>query len=254
MIKGKKKVSTSRAKVELDELPISPPTATRPQPNRQMILLGILGICFVVGCGAYAVQAMRGQEPVVPVVESAATQEDDSLATLIKHVASIASVPETEEPAVATVTDLEAFKKQNPVLYRDVQVGDRLFVWANKLVVYSEAQDRVTLVVPVNPPTSSEQPSTKEVESATIEVRNGTLTAGVGRTAANLLKEKGLNVTVVGDAKDKTLTKSIVYNASGKSLPSTIQQIADLLKADIVTSLDKETGIKADILVVIGQE
>ena len=253
MIKGKKKVSTSRSKVELDELPISSPTVTRAQPNRQMILLGILGICFVIGCGAYAVQAMRGERPATPVAEVVATEED-SLASLIKHVASIASVPETEEPAVATVTDLEAFKKQNPVLYRDVQEGDRLFVWANKLVVYSEAQDRVTLVVPVNPPAPANQPTDTAVESATIEVRNGTLTAGLGRTAANLLKEKGLNVSVIGDAKEKTFTKSVVYNVSGKSLPNTIQQIADLLKADIVTSLDKETGIKADIVVVIGQE
>jgi hypothetical protein len=251
MIKGKKKAVTTRSKVEGGELPISPVFTKPAQSNHRLWILGVVGICLVVGCGAYVVRAMRAQ-PVTPAMQEA-PKEEDSLATLIKHVASIASVPETEEPAVATVTDLEAFKKQNPVLYRDVQVGDRLFVWANKLVVYSEAQDRVTLVVPVNPP-APEQPAASQTEVATVEVRNGTLTGGLGRAAANLLKEKGLNVTVIGDAKEKTFVKSVVYNASGKSLPNTIQQIAELLKADVVNSLDKETGIKADIVVVIGQE
>ena len=72
------------------------------------------------------------------------------IASLVAAVKKHISVVANETPKVATVRDLRVLKAENPAFYQDAQVGDRVLFWSDKTVLYSVADDRILVVLPVN--------------------------------------------------------------------------------------------------------
>ncbi|MHB8830741.1 MAG: LytR C-terminal domain-containing protein [Patescibacteria group bacterium] len=200
------------------------------------------------------------------------SMEKSDVVALINRVASLILVKSDEEPTVATVQDADALRKSSPIFYKDAQNGDRLLVWSDKAVLYSTKLDKLLAVMPM--PAAQETSnfgqatstasnikavpaeSTIKAENATIEVRNGTTTAGKAKTMSSLLKAQGLNVLTIGDAKIKTYPKTIIVKASSNAaaMPATLAALQQATNAEIVDLPAGEVASKADFLVIVGKD
>lgn len=202
--------------------------------------------------------------PNIPGAKDEAVARD--VGSLIQKVARHIVIKDGETPSVATVQDADALRSQNPIFYKDAQNGDRVLVWSDKVVLYSVDRDILLAVLPISIPvpppsaptatstTSGDQAATTTVETATIEVRNGSGTTGRGRTLATQLKNEGYTVLPATDANRKDYEKTVMYIASDKPLSQTLNALVKLLNAEVVTSLPDEKNLKGDIVIVVGAD
>ncbi len=203
-------------------------------------------------------------------------KSDASTEALVAKVARHIIVKTDEKPTVATVQDPEALKKNNQYFYEYAQAGDRLLVWSDKAVLYSESQDRILAVLPIqllSAIASGEQPQPKpepatenaqatstatettKSEPVTIEIRNGTLTPGLAGKLAEKLKAAGIETVLrPRDASKKDYAKTSISRVSDKSMDSVIQAILGVVNAEIIDLPSWESGVKGDILIIIGDD
>ncbi len=178
---------------------------------------------------------------------------------LIEKVSKHISVNTVEEPTVATIQDADFLRAQNPSFYKEAQNDDRVLVWSDKAVLYSTAKDQLLYVLPtlsegtIKASTATSSSSNNE-ESATIEVRNGTRTAGLARIMSEKVKESGLIVIQLGDAKLKNYNSSIIVKKDDKDFPKTLELLRSLISAKIETLPAGEKPSTADILLIVGSD
>ncbi len=90
-------------------------------------------------------------------------------------------------------------------------------------------------------------------EQANIEVLNGSNTPGTAQTEANLLTEKGLNVTVVGNAPGGAYADIEVYMVA-KDKPATKARLEDLYKVTVKTTKPPvSVSAETDFVVIFGK-
>lgn len=211
--------------------------------------------------------AGRGAAGQQDQVQAGKPMEKSDIAALISRVSQLITVKPGEEPTVATVQDSEMLKTSNPVFYKDVENGDRLLVWSDKAVLYSVKQDRLLSVMPIvgeQPAagTATGTPAVNDVNSSTstdgvvekvsLEIRNGTKTAGLARSASESLKAKGYTVYGIGDAVGKEYSKTMIIKTSDNPSSATIASLQSLLQAEVVELPTGEVPGKSDILIIIG--
>ncbi|MCL5407027.1 MAG: LCP family protein [Patescibacteria group bacterium] len=93
--------------------------------------------------------------------------------------------------------------------------------------------------------------SSSDINSAKVEILNGTSRSGTASTVSQYLKSYGYNVTKIDTARNK-VSKTIVYDYSGGKYHVLAQAIADQLKASLDT---KEGSIpNIDIQVIVGED
>lgn len=185
---------------------------------------------------------------------------------LTLRVASHLVVNTDEEPTVATIQDPESLQATNPVFYKNAHAGDRLLVWSDQAVIYSEAEDRIIAVLPIGftPLVGSTEPPEKESATSTtaipqelakIEVRNGTRRVGLAKEAATMLTSSGFEVLRARDAGKKAYPKTLIVDISKKD--SNSQVIQDLLikiNAEISDLPASEVNVQGDIMIIIGED
>lgn len=197
-----------------------------------------------------------------PVQKQEAAPET-ATSPLVEKVAKHILVNMNEEPTVATVQDPDALRLTNPEFYKDAVVGDRLLIWSDKAVLYSEAKDQIVAVLPVTftpppaeTPTSTTAQEPERLDIASIEVRNGTRTAGLGKDLADTLTAEGFKVSKTRDAVVKGYTRTEIFiNTVSTSTEYLVPEIQGAFgdKFVYVTST-RETGITGDILIVVGTD
>lgn len=178
---------------------------------------------------------------------------------VIKRVRELVVTNEQELPAVATIEDVSVLRPQNPVLYRDAQNGDRVLLWQDLIVVFSASRQRVLAAMPIiggGAPTASapaEQPQNTPVpETPTIEVRNGTPTAGLARVLSDQLKAMGFTMLAPTDAQNKGYVKTKIWVSSDKPFPETLKRLLEVTGGEVVNTLPAEGSTQADILIIVG--
>lgn len=233
---------------------ITPKEEPRPFPFVALwMVVGLVLVAVVLSWGKWGGR-MR-EAPATPQETS-----EVELGNIVDRVASHILINRDEEPTIATVQDPEALRLKDPVFYKDADVGDRLLIWSDKAVLYSEADDVILSVMPVTftPPadqaTSTNAEMRQGIDSIAIEVRNGTRTPGVGKTMGDELTAKGWEVLKPRDAIVKGYEKTIVavknVNASTTKF---VQMLANDIDAEIVDNFPSaETGVNGDILVIVG--
>jgi hypothetical protein len=88
-------------------------------------------------------------------------------------------------------------------------------------------------------------------EAAAVTVKNGTLTVGLARSAAEFLQGQGVPVTAYGNADRSDYTESLVIVYTSKNFTAeTITRLLGLPPTAIVQNPDPQAG--TDILVVLG--
>lgn len=163
-----------------------------------------------------------------------------------------------EEPLVATVTDVEKLKAEQP-FYRNAKNGDKVFIWKDKALIYRLEEDKIIdfgIIVSKNPEQTNEQ----QIASTTIVVLNGSGTANVANQARQQIESsesiaKLINAVETQNAQNSTYTKSIVVDVSGKNA-NLVAQIAKTVGATVETELPAgETAPEnADVVVIIGRD
>lgn len=263
------RVAKSKPSIVEDILPPSVP----PQPQRGSArfspLAAALIVIVLVTAGILGAKQLwfsapeKASVPQPPEAQTAATPED--VRALIAKVAKHISVKAEEDPTVATIQDIEILKRQNPAFYAEAQNGDRLLIWSDKAVLYSSTRDLILSVLPISLPSSAvgqqagqststaAAPETPPTEQATVEVRNGTGTAGMAKALNGKLAELGLKTLTPTDAKKKDYAKTVIVKLTDKALPQSLQAIQTAAGESEVGELPAgELASQADFLVIVG--
>lgn len=238
-----------------------------------LIIIILTAVALMINQKLKAGQTPKNNQPAVAEQGNEVKKPLDKsdISSLIARVASLIIVNPNEEPTIATVQDAEALRKSNPAFYKDAQNGDRLLVWSDKAVLYSPELDKLLAVMPIlggqagitgqsATSTQSNLQATSTAsdiasEKAVVEVRNGTTTPGLAKTAADLVKAKGIKVTLIGDAKSKGFAKSIIYKMSDKPLPLTLAALQAVIRAEVKQPTAEEAkGYKGDFVVIVGSD
>jgi len=90
-------------------------------------------------------------------------------------------------------------------------------------------------------------------ESASIELLNGTYTAGLVTTVGESMKAAGYNIVKSGNADNKNYTKTIIFDYSGGKKPETLKALEKKFGVT-VTSQTPPQGNTIDFKIIIGRD
>ena len=96
-----------------------------------LIVLAVLCIGVVIG----------GWQLTRNYLELKAYKDDRDVALLQEKLSKHFLLPE-EEPLIATVTDVERLKQEQP-FYQKAQNGDKVFIWKDKALIYRDSEDKI---------------------------------------------------------------------------------------------------------------
>lgn len=195
-------------------------------------------------------------------------EQDDNIIDKVKrHII----VNENEAPYVATISNIDLVRARNPIFYKDASQGDKVLIWSDKAVVYSESLDKLVAVTTALPPTFAGTTSTQELisdmeegdeepeeaesdelEEVSIEIRNGSRVPGAASKLRTQLTKEELNIVRIGDAANSYEGTRIIDLTEGKAI-SSIQKIVEATEGTVSVEMpegEPETG--SDILIIIG--
>jgi hypothetical protein len=90
-------------------------------------------------------------------------------------------------------------------------------------------------------------------EAATVEVQNGTATAGLAASAADFLRGQGVNVTTVGNADRFDYASTVIIDYTGK--PYTAKWLADTFHVSPSSILaGNNPNSDVDVRVILGAD
>ncbi len=201
------------------------------------------------------------------------TTTSNSTEELVRKVGRHILIDTHASPTIATVQDPTVLRQQNPIFYQDAEAGDRLLIWPDKAILYSERKDQLLSILPILQTNSSTVSTVStntsttpldnatdnaEFEHGTIEIRNGTRTRGLaGKLSAALLSTNSFPFHVI-DARDalrKNYQKTLLIQRTDQPLPQTIQKLQDILQAEVTsTTPSVEAGVKGNVLIIIGAD
>lgn len=217
--------------------------------SRTPVVIAILATMLV--CAAYLWIA----QPVPPAslsVERSNTEAPSG--DVVARVSRFIVTNPSEEPQVFAVSDPSAFAWSQPGIGQ-VQTGDKVLIWSDKMVVYSPTLDKIVAVVPTSVDSAPSPQAAKEAPleaSATVEVRNGSGVAGAAARLKKTLTDAGLTVSGVGDAATRP-SGTVVVDLSGGTVPNALAasiKAADGFSGELPAG---EPTSKASILIIIGR-
>ena len=107
--------------------------------------------------------------------------------------------------------------------------------------------------VPTLVPVPTEDRERLAAEGATIEVLNGTLTAGLAQRTATELRNKGYLVARFGNADRADYAQTVLIDFSGKNY--TLETLARLLQVDPANIYHRtDPSVAVDIRLILGQD
>jgi len=176
---------------------------------------------------------------------------------LISEVGNLLVLPASEQPTIATVSDVTKLADQP--FFVNAKNGDKVLIYtqSKKAILYRESINKIIEVAPVNIGSSATNSpaATATPAAVSVSIYNGTTTSGLASTAQNKLTAAMSNATVVGtkDAKN-SYTKTVVVDLSGNQ-GQAATQIANLLGATVATAVpDGEVKPSSDILIILGSD
>lgn len=107
-----------------------------------LILVLVVG---AVGGTAYLIK----QRPDILGL-STANQAEAEAARILREIGALMTLPEGENPTIATVTDVEKLKEQQ--FFRNAQNGDKVLIYPNsrRVILYRSSEKRIIEVGAVN--------------------------------------------------------------------------------------------------------
>ncbi|MEK7571435.1 MAG: LytR C-terminal domain-containing protein [Patescibacteria group bacterium] len=217
-----------------------------------LVIIILVGIAAASSFMFYQAQQKVVELSTIKGQQMLAQKEVDTLLTEVKkHMV----LPEKEKPTIATVTDVNALKKNQP-FFENAQNGDKVIVYvqARKAIIYSPNKDIIVNVGSVAVDGNQQVAGATTENPITVEVRNGTPTSGLGQKVATALKEAGATIQRVADAGNKDYKTTIVVDTENSDDKDLVNAVAQSLNAQIVQSPEGETSSDADIIVIVGAD
>lgn len=227
------------------------------------VILVILIVVLVVTLYSYRKVSKR-----LAYISTVAGQQEvikKEVQDLVNKVEKLILLPSNETPTVATITDAENLSKTQP-FYKGSHNGDKVLIYfqAQKAYIYDPAKNLLVNVGPVyienktmrtstTATANTELPESK-LDKLDIEIRNGTEVNNLATQMSDKLKaNSNFNIISVGSAATTTYKNMVLVDLSNGK------------KASLVSSLEKELGIKAvttmplvekttnaDVLLIVG--
>jgi hypothetical protein len=182
--------------------------------------------------------------------------------SLMEKVSKLIQLPSSEEPTVATVSNLEKLKDQP--FFAQAKNGDKLLIFNNakKAILYDPVANKIIDVAPVNIGTqSAEATASASTSSPTPQMLkffllNGTSKVGLTKTYEETLKKAIPDAIVVdrNNAKKNDYAKTILIDISGTK-GNKADQISKLLGIPLEKLPDgEEKPASADFLIIVGSD
>jgi len=197
-------------------------------------------------------------QSVQKLLQNPKSSADVQVKELINEVGKLMVLPASEQPTIATVSDVTKLADQP--FFANAKNGDKVLIYtqSKKAILYRESINKIIEVAPVNigsNTTGNTPAATATPAPVSVEIYNGTTTNGLASTAQDKLKVSMSNTNVVGtkDAKNN-YDKTVVVDVSGTN-SSAATQIANLLGATVATAIpDGEAKPNTDILIILGSD
>lgn len=240
----------------LSELPSRYRTGSKPA-SRLLITLLVLAL---LGGGAYYAWSMRPAQPGTPAQNGQPTPTQDPTQALLAEVSKSTRLP-AETPEILNITNSAGLAVKDQFFLGALE-GDKLLVYraAAQVFLYSPTRQLLVNSAALTATNSSldlaaatPSPTPAESITATVEIRNGTLTTGLAKqTADTLAGNSSFRVEGIGNAANQSYTKTLVFSLHPEAAPLA-NTLASLLKGEVVGSLPKEEGLPStDIVVILG--
>ncbi len=236
------------------------------------LLLGIVLVAVVAGGGWWAFSSQSGDDLSKLSASVGEKLTDAQVQAVVARISKFMVVPENEKPSVIVLKDVASLAQQQP-FYRGAADGQILIVYSTRAIIYDAKTNKLVSVSPITQNTATPVPSVVASGSAqltptpsastapiapekiTLEVRNGTSTAGLaGKTASELdAKYSWITSPKAADAKNSYKTTVIVDLSKGTK-PGAVAALETYFGVTSVTELPKgEVATTADILVIVGK-
>ena len=177
---------------------------------------------------------------------------------LIEKVGKLIKLPQNEQPAIATVSDIAKLKGQP--FFDNAKNGDKVLIYekAQKAILYDPQTNKLVEVGPVDlakiTPTATASSSEAALpESIKVVIYNGTTIPGLAaKFETQLLSLSSIKVDVLskGNAVESNHTKTIIVDLTGKH-NATAQRFATMFTGEVAPLPEGEQAPKdADILII----
>ena len=125
------------------------PRSKRPAKKSKSKLIAIIVAIILLAAAGYFVMNRSGSgEPQTE--EQAAAAAEAEIAELEERIQRLIVLPSEETPVLATITDAEALRAEQP-FYASVEDGDKLLIYLSnqRAVIYRPSQDVLVNVGPI---------------------------------------------------------------------------------------------------------
>jgi hypothetical protein len=237
------------------------------------LIIALAVVVVVVAGGWWAWRSQSAGSLANLANDPTAKLTDGQVQDLVAQIGKFMVVPSDEKPSVVVLRDTATLAQQQP-FYRGAKDGDILVIYSNRAIIYDPKDQKLVNVGPIQrndatpvpssdvtasgsaqaTPSASPSASPAAPEKVTVDVRNGTSTAGLaGTTASELKKNKWVTIGKTGDAKG-AYSKTVLVDLSKGKKPGAIAQLEKLLGVTAVTEVPKgESTSTADVLVIVGK-
>lgn len=227
------------------------------------VIIGLAALVVII----VAVMVLRPNKPAnAPAAAPAATENQVNVQALVGKLASKnVPVKADEIPVVAQIKDVISLRTANPTFYREAQNGDLIYIWSDRVVLFSVSKDRVLQLAPLiadanqqaidpkNIPVVLTPGETLAEEDATVEIRNGSGRANGAQAVRTQLIGAKLETLAPTDTTG-TQTTLIMPVRLDRPMGNTLKTIQDLTKGQIVPPNASYGPFKGDVVVIVGSK
>ncbi|MDQ7814334.1 MAG: LytR C-terminal domain-containing protein [Patescibacteria group bacterium] len=232
------------------------------RPYSNLFSLGLITVMLVCAMAlgfkqmiSPRIQTPTENNPISAPVDVSQPETQDLVALVARHV----SVDAATIPTINKLDDIDSLREKDPAFYQSAQKGDLLFIWADKIVLYSVSKDLVLSVLPISAPSgdvTNVSSDGQAVEKTTIEVRNGAGKAGIAKTVAEKLANLGFSALSPANAARNDYPLTLVIKLTEQNVTQAQSLLLNQLDVSDVTSTfptgEKESS--ADFVVILGQD
>ena len=124
------------------------------------VVVALVAIILTAGATTFAIK----QKPEVLGLSKGTQSTQEDVKKLLSEVGKLITLPNGEDPTVATVTDVEKVKEQ--AFFKNAKNGDKVIIYTNakKAILYRPSERRIIEVGAVNINQQPTEETTEEME------------------------------------------------------------------------------------------
>lgn len=236
--------------------------SSNPDLQSRWIAPVIVLIILIAVIAVYRSAQIRKQ--ATPVATNSTENQQNVVDLVMKLVNVGAPIKQEEIPVVAKIKDVSSLKQANANFYKDAENADLIYIWSDRVVLFSQSQNKVLQYVPLIPEAGQQvsptnlppiftQGASIEAEGAQIEIRNASGRANAGRELETALKEEKINVLAPKSLTTK-VPKTLIIPTVNKPMGHTLETIVKATGGQLTPPSAQYAPYAGDILIVVGEK